>query len=160
MFDFLKKKGVGFYLILADIVLAIVLGIMFYATYKGGNGNGQLNMANDAYANIPEVIGLMAFVGAAFDISALLVPEVSAIHIVALAAYGVSFGKQVFTIADVLAGLGTGIAYAGGNPGLLLTWFAIGLVILVVGIVAAFMGQEKTAAPAAQEEVKEVSENA
>ena len=62
--DYLKKKRLGFYFIVADIVLAIILGIMFFATYKGDNGNNQLNMANDAYASIPEIIGLFAFLGA------------------------------------------------------------------------------------------------
>ena len=91
--DYLKKKRLGFYFIVADIVLAIILGIMFFATYKGDNGNHQLNMANDAYANIPEIIGLFAFLGAMIDVAAVLVPELPFLHVFALACYGVSFGK-------------------------------------------------------------------
>ena len=141
--DYLKKKRLGFYFIVADIVLAVILGIMFFATYKGDNGNNQLNMANDAYANIPEIIGLFAFLGAMIDVAALLVPELPFLHVFALACYGVSFGKEVFTIADVLAGLGTGIGYAGGNPALLLTWTALQVIILGIGIAAIFIGTEK-----------------
>lgn len=143
MFDFLKKKRLGFYFIVADVLLAIILGIIFFATYKGDNGAGQLNMANDAYASIPEIIGLFALLGAMIDISALLVPELPFLHVIALACYGVSFGKEVFTIADVIAGLGTGIAYAGGNPALLLTWTALQVIILGLGIAAVFIGVNK-----------------
>ena len=33
--EFFKGKAVGFYIVIADIVLAIVLGIVFFCTYQG-----------------------------------------------------------------------------------------------------------------------------
>ena len=153
--DFFKKKGIGFYLIVVSAILALILGIMFFALYQAPNGDGQKNMANGAYGAIPEVIGIFALVGFALEISAILVPEIALIHVGALVCYCISFGKMVYTIADVFAGLYTGIAYEGGNPPLLITWMVMQIVMILASIVAVFMGQDKKAVALEGEEVAE-----
>ena len=159
--NYLKKKGVGFYLIVASIVLALILAITFFALYKGDNGNGQKNMANGAYGAIPEVIGIFALIGLALDISAILVPELALIHLGAVVCYAISFGKMAYTIADVIAGIANDIAYEGGNPALLFTWMAMQVLMIVMGIVACFLGQEnKNYKEEAGNEYEEVIKNA
>lgn len=140
MKNYFKNKGIGFYFVLVDIVLAVALAIVFFATYKLGNGNGQLNMANNAYASVPEVIGIFMIVGAVVDLAALVLPEYLPIHYGALICYGISLIKIVFTIPDVIVGKINGIAYEGGNFELNLTWLIIALVILGLGIAVCFVG--------------------
>ena len=140
MGKYLKNKKLGFYFVLADILLAIVLAVVFFATYKAGNGNGQLNMANKAYAAIPEVIGIFAIVGAVVDIAALALPEYSFIHIVALVCYCISLGKEIYTIPDIIVGVANGIAYEGGNFPLNIFWLVLQFLIIGLGIAALFIG--------------------
>ena len=140
MKNYFKNKSVGFYLVLANIVLAVVLAIVFFATYKGDNGNGQLNMANNAYSSVPEVIGIFMIVGAVIDIAVLVLPEYLPIHYAALVCYGVSLIKIIFTIPDVIVGKINGIAYEGGNFELNLFWLILAIVIIGISIAVCFMG--------------------
>ncbi|MCR4698627.1 MAG: hypothetical protein K5762_04595, partial [Bacilli bacterium] len=87
--DFLKNKGVGFYLVLCDIILAIVLGIVFFATYKD-------SMANNAAGQLPEIIGWFAFIGAVLDIVTILLGKYKFVHVLALGAYCVALAKEIF----------------------------------------------------------------
>lgn len=140
MKNYFKNKSIGFYFVLANIVLAVVLAIVFFATYKGDNGNGQLNMANNAYSSVPEVIGIFMIVGAVIDIAVLVLPEYLPIHYAALVCYGVSLVKIIFTIPDVIVGKINGIAYEGGNFELNLFWLILAIVIIAIGIAVCFIG--------------------
>jgi hypothetical protein len=37
--EYLKNKSIGFYIVVCDILLAIVLGIVFFATYQNSMAN-------------------------------------------------------------------------------------------------------------------------
>lgn len=140
MKNLFKNKKIGFYLICLDIVLAVVLAITFLAMYKLGNGNGQSNLANKAYAALPEVIGIFALVGALVDVAALLLPEYGFVHLIAIAMYCISLGKLIYTIPDIIVGVANGVAYEGGNFPLNLFWLILEFLIIGSGIAALFMG--------------------
>lgn len=141
MLNFLKSKKVGFYIVLADIILAVFLGIFFFATYKNfAPGYGGQGMASNAYANVPEVIGLFIILGAVIDIVALLMPEFLWIHLVAILAYCVSLMKQIYCIPNLIADEINDIHYQGGSFPLNLAWLIIQIVIIASAIVAIFLG--------------------
>ena len=141
MLNFLKNKKVGFYIIIADIVLAVFLGIFFFATYKDfAPGYGGQGMASNAYANIPEVIGLFILLGAVIDVVALLLPEYAWIHLFAIGAYCVSLMKQIYCIPNLIADEANNIHYQGGSFPLNLSWLIIQIVIIASAIVAIFIG--------------------
>ena len=140
VFNYFKNKKLGFYFGIANVIFAIVLAIVFFATYTGDNGNGQLNLANAAYASAPEVIGIFMLVGAVIQIVALVLPEYRLIEVGALACFCIALIKVIFIIPDILAGLGTGIGYAGGNPGLNIFFLVFALVICGLALAACFIG--------------------
>ena len=139
--NFIANKKIGYYLVILDVVLALFLGIFFFATYKvfpaGYNGQG---MSSDAYSSVPEVIGLFMFLGLVIDLVALVLPEYFLIHLVALVAYGVSLIKQVYCIPNLVADEVNHIHYQGGSFPLCLSWLIITFIIFGAGIAALFIG--------------------
>ncbi|HIU70073.1 MAG TPA: hypothetical protein IAC60_00585 [Candidatus Enterosoma merdigallinarum] len=131
--EFFKGKAVGFYIVIADIVLAIVLGIVFFCTYQGA-------MANNATGNLPELIGIGLFLGAVLDILTLVFVEYKFVHILAIAAYSVALMKEIYLIPNLIVDQINGIAYQGGNFPLNLFYLITLFVILISAIVATFLG--------------------
>ena len=141
MKNFLANKKIGYYLVAVDIILAIFLGIFFFATYKEfAPGYGGIGMAQNAYANIPEVIGLFILLGAVVDAVLLVLPEYAWIHIFAIGAYCVSLMKQVYCIPNLIADEINDVHYQGGSFPLNLAWLIIQIVIIVLAIAAIFIG--------------------
>ena len=141
MSNFLKNKKVGFYIVAVDILLAVFLGIFFFATYKNfPAGYGGIGMAQNAYANIPEVIGLFMFLGAVIDIVLLILPEFIWIEIFAIAAFCVSLMKQVYCIPNLIADEINKVHYQGGSLPLCLSWLIITIIIIASAIAVLFIG--------------------
>ena len=131
--EFFKGKTIGFYIVILDIILALVLGITFFATYKGA-------MANNAASHLPEVIGVCILLGALLDCVTLAFPEYKFIHIAAIIAYCVSLMKEIYLIPNLIADQVNGVAYQGGNFGLNLFYIITQLVIIISAIVSCFLG--------------------
>ena len=102
--NFFANKKIGYYLVILDVILAVFLGIFFFLTYKDfPAGYGGQGMASNAYAHIPEVIGLFMFLGAVVDIVVLFLPEYLPLHLGAIVAYCISLMKQVYCIPNLVA---------------------------------------------------------
>ena len=104
--DFLKNKSIGYYIAIADAILALVLGIIYFATYEtaiGANSSGQ----------IPETVGIFMFVGVVVECVALALPQYGIIHVIAIAMYCISFFKEVYLYPDFIAGVANNVEY---NP--------------------------------------------
>ena len=139
--NFFANKKIGYYLVILDVVLALFLGIFFFLTYKDfPAGYGGQGMASNAYAHIPEVIGLFMLLGAVVDIVALVLPEYLPIHLAAIVAYCVSLMKQVYCIPNLVADEINNIHYQGGSFPLCLSWLIITFVIIGAGIAVMFLG--------------------
>ena len=139
--EFFANKKIGYYLVILDVILALFVGIFFFATYKDfPAGYGGQGMASNAYAHVPEVIGLFMFLGAVVDIVALVLPEYLPIHLGAIVAYCISLMKQVYCIPNLVADEINNIHYQGGSFPLCLSWLIITFVILLTAIVVMFVG--------------------
>ncbi len=142
--NFIANKKIGYYLVILDVVLALFLGIFFFATYKNfPAGYGGQGMSSDAYSSVPEVIGLFMFLGLVIDIVALILPEYVLIHLAAIIAYCVSLIKQVYCIPNLVADEINQVHYQGGSFPLCLSWLIITFIILGAGIAVFFIGMLK-----------------
>lgn len=130
---FFKGKTIGFYIVIADIILAVILGITFFATYQGA-------MANNAASHLPEVIGVCILLGALLDCITLAFPEYKFVHIAAIVAYCVSLMKEIYLIPNLIADQINGVAYQGGNFGLNLFYLITQFIIIISAIVSVFIG--------------------
>ena len=138
---FFANKKIGYYLVILDVILAVFVGIFFFLTYKNfPAGYGGQGMASNAYAHVPEVIGLFMFLGAVVDIVALILPEYLLIHLGAIVAYCVSFMKQIYCIPNLVADEINDVHYQGGSFPLCLSWLIITVVIIAAAIVVMFLG--------------------
>lgn len=147
---FFKNKSIGYWIAVADTVLALIIGIVYMATYKGAIGN-------NAAGNVPESVGIYLIAGAFANAALCVVPQYAFIGIFAIVLYGLSFFKEVFLIPDFIAGLANGVEYNGGNAGLNIFYFVCQFIILVSAIVGMFMGYfNKDAEEEAKAEFKNV----
>ena len=64
--NFFKNKAVGYFIVAADALIAIILTIVFFATYKGA-------MAFSAVA--PEILGIFLLAGAIVELVVLVLPR-------------------------------------------------------------------------------------
>ena len=131
--DFFKNKSVGYWIACADAILALVLGIVYFATYKtaiGNNANGQ----------VPETVGIFMLVGFVIQLVVLVLPQYPFLNIAAIAMYGLSFFKEVYLYPDFIAGKINNVEYNGGDFGLNTFYFVMQIIILVSAIVATFFG--------------------
>ena len=131
--NFIKNKSVGYWIAVADAVLALVLGIIYFATYKTAIGN-------NAGGQIPETVGIFMFVGFAIELVLLALPQYGFINLIAIAMFGVSFFKEVYLYPDFIAGKANNVEYNGGDFGLNTLYIVMQLVILISAIVATFLG--------------------
>ena len=58
--DFFKNKSVGYYIAAADALLALLLGIVYMATYKTAIGANAVGFT-------PETVGIFMFCGFAIE---------------------------------------------------------------------------------------------
>lgn len=141
MANYLKNKKIGFYFVAANIILALFVGLFFFATYKNfPAGYGGIGMSSNAYAHVPEVIGLFLILGAIFDIILLVLPEFLWIQVAAIAAFCISLMKQVYCIPNLIADEINQVHYQGGSLPLCLSWLIITLIIIGLSIAVLFLG--------------------
>ena len=133
MKEFLKNKAIGYYLAAANIILALILAIIFFVTYKGA-------MANNAAAYVPETIGIFLIAGALIEAVVLVLPEYRFIHIGALVMFGLALYKEVFLIPNLIADEINNVHYQGGNLGTQVFYLIMLILICAVAIAAAFIG--------------------
>ena len=131
--DFFKNKSVGYYIAAADALLALVLGIVYMATYKTAIGANAVGFT-------PETVGIFMFCGFAIECVLLVLPQYGFINLFAIAMYGISFYKEVYLIPDFFAGKINNVEYNGGDFGLNLFYFIMQLIILASAIAATFLG--------------------
>lgn len=132
MQKFFKGKKAGFYLMIADAILALIFGIIFFATYKS-------SMANNASAHVPEVIGICAILSFAIEAVALAVPEHKWVHVGALLAICFSLMKEIYLIPNLIADQINKVEFQGGNFPMNVFYLVTLVIIVVISIVASFM---------------------
>ena len=130
---FIKNKSIGYWIAAADAVLALLLGIIYFATYKTAIGN-------NAAGQVPETVGIFMFVGFVVECVLLLLPQYGFINLIAIGMFGISFFKEVYLYPDFIAGKANNVEYNGGDFGLNTLYFVMQLVILISAIVATFFG--------------------
>lgn len=142
--DYLKNKTIGYYIVAALALVALIFGIFFFISYNNttlfpGVENTP-TMGNKAAGLAVETIGIFVFAGAAVEIAVLVVPQYRFLQIIAVLMFGLAFMKDVNVIADFFAGIANNVMYNGGNVGLNFFYFIVLFLILVFSIVAAFFG--------------------
>lgn len=132
MLKFFKNKKIGYYLMIADAILALVLGIVFFSTYKTA-------MANNASAHVPEVIGICAFLAFVLEVIALAIPEHKWVHIASLVAICFSFMKEVYLVPNLIADKANKVEFQGGNLSLNILYLVLLVAILGLSIASSFL---------------------
>lgn len=131
--EFLKNKGLGYFIVAADILLALILAIVFLLTYKGA-------MANNAASQVPETIAIFLFAGIIVELAVLVVPQYRFIHIAAIVMFGLALFKEVILIPNLIADEINNVHYQGGNLGTSLFYLITLIIINAAAIAAAFIG--------------------
>ena len=131
--NFFKSKAIGYFLVIADIVLALVLTFVFLATYKGA-------MANNASAYVPETIAIFLIAGAAIEVVVLVLPQYRFVHIAAIVMFALALFKEVFLIPNLIADWVNNVFYQGGNLGTNVFYLVMLIIILAIAIAAIFLG--------------------
>lgn len=131
--EFLKSKTPAYYIAAADALLALVLAIVFFLTYKGA-------MANNAASSAPETIGIFLLAGFVVEVAALVLPQYKFIHIGAVVMYGLALFKEVILIPALIADWANNVKYQGGDLGTNVFYLVVLLLIMISAVVACFMG--------------------
>jgi len=145
MKKFFENKSLAYWIAVADTALAIILGIIYMATYKNAIGN-------NAAGNVPESVGIYLLAGGAVNAILCLLPQYSFISIIVVGLYGLSLFKEVFLIPDFIAGLANGVEYNGGSAAMNIFYFVGQLIIIISAIAAMFIGYYKKDESVAEEE--------
>ena len=133
---FIKTKALGYFLIVGSALLALIMGIVFFATSKG-------TMPNSAAGAVPETIGIYLLAGAAIELVVVVLPQYRFVHLGAVAMWCLSLVKEVFIFAPLMAGKINNVEYEGGNFGYHVVYLVIIFILLGVGIAASFLGTYK-----------------
>lgn len=133
MKNFIKNKSIGYFIAVADAILALVLGIIYLATFKGAIGN-------NAAGAVPESIGIYLLAATLVEVVMCIVPQYRFVNVVFLVLVGLALYKETYLIPDFIAGLANGVEYNGGNAALNIFYEVVLLIIFISGIVASFMG--------------------
>lgn len=142
--NYLKNKSIGYFIVLADALLALIVGVVFFLTYKG-------SMPNPATGNAPESIGIFLLVGFVVEVVALALPQYRFIHIIAIAMFGFALYKEIFVLAPLIADIANNVFYQGGDFGRNFFYFLSTIVIMASGVVAVFLGFYKSEEEAAKD---------
>ena len=153
MLGFLKNKGIGYYIVAGIALLSLIVGIVFFATYKNPalDPIGHINpMGNSSEGVVVETIGIFLIAGAVVELALLVIPQYRFIQIGAIAMFGLALYKDVIIIPDFIAGKANNVEYNGGNFNLNMFFFVMILLIVIAAIVAPFLGflkKEEDVAP-------------
>ena len=131
--NFIKNKAVGYFLVAANVLVAIILTVIFFATYKGA-------MANNAASLVPETIGIFLIAGAVVEIAVLVLPEYRFVHIIALVMFGLALYKEILLIPNLIADEINNVHYQGGNLGTQVFYLIVLILLNASAIAAAFIG--------------------
>ena len=135
---FLSNKGIGYYIIAGIALLSLIVGIVFFATYK--NPTLEAQMGNKAAGFVVETIGIFLIAGFFVELVLLLIPQYRFLQLAAMAMFGLAFYKDVLVIPDFIIGKINNVEYNGGNFGLNMFFFITILLIFIAAIVAPFLG--------------------
>lgn len=131
--EFLKNKGIGYFIVAGNILLALVLAIVFLLTYKGA-------MANNAASQVPETIAIFLFAGIVIELAVLVIPQYRFIHVAAIVMFGLALYKEVILIPNLIADEINNVHYQGGDLGTSLFYLITLFIINAAAIAAAFIG--------------------
>ena len=143
MLGFFKNKGIGYYIVAAITLLSLIVGIIFFATYKNPDLDpiNHINpMGNSSDGVVVETIGIFLIAGAVVELALLVVPQYRFIQIGAIAMFGLALYKDVIIIPDFIAGKANNVEYNGGNFNLNMFFFVMIMIIVLAAIVAPFLG--------------------
>lgn len=129
--NFFKNKAVGYFIVAADALIAIILTIVFFATYKGA-------MAFSAVA--PEILGIFLLAGAIVELVVLVLPQYRFVHIAAIVMFSLALFKETLLIPNLIADYVNNVFYQGGNLGVNVFYLVTIILILGSAIAAAFIG--------------------
>ena len=130
---FFKTKAIGYYLVAGVALIALVLGIVFFATSKG-------TFPNSAAGLVTEGVGIFLLVGAVVEIIFLMLPQYRFVHLISTFLYCFSFAVEVLIFAPLAAGKVNNVEYEGGNFNYHLFYIIALVVILAICVVASFLG--------------------
>lgn len=129
--NFFKGKKVAYYIMMADCLLAVVLGVYFLATKN-------VSLANSASAHSPDWVWIFAFAGAIIEVAALIVPKYKWVHLFALVGYCLSFAKEMELIPPVIADEANNVHFQGGSLPIQIVYVVLQLIIIISAISVAF----------------------
>ena len=144
--NFFKNKAIGYFMVAADIVIALVLTIVFFMTYKGA-------MANNAASLVPETIAIFLIAGMIVEAVVLVIPQYRFVHIAGMVMFALALFKEILLIPNLIADEINNVHYQGGNLSTQVFYLVTLIIICAVAIAAAFIGFYKQEAEA-QEEMK------
>lgn len=142
MFDkFLKNKGIGYYLVIVATLLALVTAVVFFLTYR--NPTLEAQMGNKASGFVVDTIGVFLIAGVVVELVVLAMPEFRFFQIAAVVMFGLAFYKDILVIPDFIIGKINDVEYNGGNFGLNMFFFIAILLVVLLAVVAPFIGLVK-----------------
>ena len=142
MFEkFFKNKAIGYYLVAAAALLSLIVAIVFFFTYRTPSLEAQ--MGNKASGFVVETIGIFLIAGFVVELVVLVSPEFRFFQIAAIVMFGLAFYKDILVIPDFIIGKINNVEYNGGNFGLNMFFFISILVIVILAVVAPFIGLVK-----------------
>ena len=147
---FLKNKGIGYYLVAIATLLALITAIVFFFTYRNPSLDAQ--MGNKASGYVVETIGVFLIAGVVVELVVLAMPEFRFFQIAAVVMFGLAFYKDILIIPDFIIGKINRVEYNGGNFGLNMFFFIAILVVVLLAVVAPFIGLVKENAPEEEED--------
>ena len=142
---FLKNKGIGYYLVAVATLLALITAIVFFMTYKTPTLEAQ--MGNKASGFVVETIGVFLIAGVVVELVVLAMPEFRFFQIAAVVMFGLAFYKDILVIPDFIIGKINNVEYNGGNFGLNMFFFVAILLVVLLAVVAPFIGLVKENVP-------------
>lgn len=136
--EFLKHRTIGYFMVAGLALVSLIVAIIFFAGYQ--NPSLAAQMGNKAEGFAVETIGIFLLAGFVVELVVLVVPQYRFIQIGAVAMFALAFYKEVLIIPDFIAGMINNVMYNGGNLGFNMFLFFALLIMVVVSIVAAFLG--------------------
>ena len=141
--DFIKNKGVGYFITAGIALFALIVSIVFFATFKNPALDpifGNNPMGNKADGLLAVTIGIFLLAGAFVEMAVLVIPQYRFIQLIAILMFGLAFYKDVMIMPDFFAGIANGVMYNGGNLGLNMFYLISVALTLISAIVVAFLG--------------------
>lgn len=134
MKEYLKDKSVGFYLLLTAAVVGFVC-VIYYVI--------QSNM--DDCFNVAFFLLVLFGIIAAVASQTVPVKYMDSLVPVAAILWGMAFGIMVNNMLPTMSDVWNGVNFIGGNLSAYIVYTVLAFITAVLGIVACFMGTQKTA---------------